>query len=638
MDTQARPSLGNILDEKFLELQDRLKSCEAQLRRSEVNAEASSEELKIIKETLAGKANAEELAARMEDLAQAVQRKAESTDVAHKSQVEAVKKILHLKADRNEVPTKDAVQILQDSMSQSRQEVEDLKKKVVDFEELSASQLQYLQQSLESKAERAAVPSLAFFEFKMQEQADAAAVATNDNYQAVLKMLESKADLDKVPKITDVQVLEEQMKECLTLKSQLEALHALVLKKEAELQSLQREVQHKASVGEVATALEVKLLNGKLQDKANTKDVVTLSQHNVLAKMLENKADSWDVPSLVEFRGVDQLLRQQGEATQELRRQIESKANAAETVKKDDFNSLEKEVKEKADSKDVPNKQEFDALKEAMDSKAEKSGAVTTEHLQSLAKDVPSRASIIVLNNALHGKANLNETATKEELQALASAIKGKADVTSVPNWKDFHHLRDRVQRKADREAVPSMAQFQTLNTTLAKVAEGESLAPALKRRRCSPDARRGSSPGTAPSTPGRLMPATPAPQTPMPGTPAPPVATPRVASPERAAAAPETPKPAALTPFAPRKAAKGSKNETPDAEMQAVPVEPKDDKTAPTPKVAATPKPRGRPRKDAEAKTHERPHKKTPLVQAGPKKGKAMQWNKFKGTWEDPV
>ena len=32
------------------------------------------------------------------------------------------------------------------------------------------------------------------------------------------------------------------------------------------------------------------------------------------------QADSWDVPSLVEFRGVDQLLRQQGEATQELRR------------------------------------------------------------------------------------------------------------------------------------------------------------------------------------------------------------------------------------------------------------------------------------------------------------------------------
>ena len=36
----------------------------------------------------------------------------------------------------------------------------------------------------------------------------------------------------------------------------------------------------------------------------------------------------------------------------------------------------------------------------------------------------------------------------------------------------------------------------------------------------------------------------------------------------------------------------------------QVVPaVEPKDDKTAPTPKVAATPKPRGRPRKDAEAR-----------------------------------
>ena len=32
------------------------------------------------------------------------------------------------------------------------------------------------------------------------------------------------------------------------------------------------------------------------------------------------QADSWDVPSLVEFRGVDQLLRQQGEATQDLRR------------------------------------------------------------------------------------------------------------------------------------------------------------------------------------------------------------------------------------------------------------------------------------------------------------------------------
>ena len=65
-------------------------------------------------------------------------------------------------------------------------------------------------------------------------------------------------------------------------------------------------------------------------------------------------------------------------------------------------------------------------------------------------------------------------------------------------------------------------------------------------------------------------MPATPAPQTPMPGTPAPPVATPRAASPERAALpAPETPKPAALTPFAPRKAAKGGKNEAPDAEMQ---------------------------------------------------------------------
>lgn len=64
-------------------------------------------------------------------------------------------------------------------------------------------------------------------------------------------------------------------------------------------------------------------------------------------------------------------------------------------------------------------------------------------------------------------------------------------------------------------------------------------------------------------------MPATPAPQTPMPGTPVPPVATPRATSPERAAAAPETPKPAALTPFAPRKAAKGSKNEAPvDAEM----------------------------------------------------------------------
>lgn len=55
-----------------------------------------------------------------------------------------------------------------------------------------------------------------------------------------------------------------------------------------------------------------------------------------------------------------------------------------------------------------------------------------------------------------------------------------------------------------------------------------------------------------------------------MPGTPAPPVATPRAASPERGAAAPETPKPAALTPFAPRKAAKGGKNEAPvDAEMQ---------------------------------------------------------------------
>ena len=37
-------------------------------------------------------------------------------------------------------------------------------------------------------------------------------------------------------------------------------------------------------------------------------------------RIRDSKADSWDVPSLVEFRGVDQLLRQQGDATQELRR------------------------------------------------------------------------------------------------------------------------------------------------------------------------------------------------------------------------------------------------------------------------------------------------------------------------------
>ncbi len=65
-------------------------------------------------------------------------------------------------------------------------------------------------------------------------------------------------------------------------------------------------------------------------------------------------------------------------------------------------------------------------------------------------------------------------------------------------------------------------------------------------------------------------MPATvAAPQTPLPGTPLPPVATPRGTSPERAAAAPETPKPAALTPFAPRKAAKGSRNEAQEDQMQ---------------------------------------------------------------------
>ena len=44
------------------------------------------------------------------------------------------------------------------------------------------------------------------------------------------------------------------------------------------------------------------------------------------------QADSWDVPNLVEFRGVDQLLRQQGEATQELRRCGESVTLAADAL------------------------------------------------------------------------------------------------------------------------------------------------------------------------------------------------------------------------------------------------------------------------------------------------------------------
>eukprot|EP00913_Durusdinium_trenchii_P016668 g15667.t1 len=300
---------------------------------------------------------------------------------------------------------------------------------------------------------------------------------------------------------------------------------------------------------------------------------------------MENKADSWDVPTLAEFRAMDHLLRKHGDlagSVEELQKLLQ------QVVTKQCFEKLMKEVSEKADSKDVPNMEEFDTLKEALDLKANRSDVPTLQNFVALQKDMPSRAAIMVLNNALQGKANANTVATKEELQALVGLLNGKADVTSVPNWKDFHHLRD--------QSVPSLTQFQLLNTALAKVSEGQGES-SLKRRR-SPECRT-ESPGCGTPLPQRL---------------------PKVAkkSPPTEARDADAP---ALTPF-------GRKVATPArAKTQEVATPRAKTREVATPARAKT----------QEAEIYPRPHKRTPVVKAGKKKGQKMIWSKTLGVWQEP-
>ncbi|CAK9057054.1 unnamed protein product [Durusdinium trenchii] len=621
MDLTPSTSLGHLLDDKLAELLQRLESCEAQLRRSETALGAKGEELDKLKELLTGKIS--ELQAQIEDLAQALRRKADLSDTATLFQLEAVKKILELKANRNEVPQKETVVELQESTLSNSKSLEEVQTTLSAAKSRFSQQINELQQSVHTKAEQCLVPSLELFQLRLAEKADVTAVPTNEQLKVVMKILQMKADAEQVPRLSDFQALGQSVLELGGLKAQLEALQALVLQKESELQNLQRIVQHKADVGEVATSLEVQLLNGKLEGKAEAKDTPTLLQFQALSKTMENKADSWDVPTLAEFRAMDHLLRKHGDlagSVEELQKLLQ------QVVTKQCFEKLMKEVSEKADSKDVPNMEEFDTLKEALDLKANRSDVPTLQNFVALQKDMPSRAAIMVLNNALQGKANANTVATKEELQALVGLLNGKADVTSVPNWKDFHHLRDRVQRKADRESVPSLTQFQLLNTALAKVSEGQGES-SLKRRR-SPECRT-ESPGCGTPLPQRLCPGTPRPRvaTPCPGTPKPAEQTPCPGTPRPKVAKKSPPTEArdadapALTPF-------GRKVATPArAKTQEVATPRAKTREVATPARAKT----------QEAEIYPRPHKRTPVVKAGKKKGQKMIWSKTLGVWQEP-
>eukprot|EP00913_Durusdinium_trenchii_P016667 g15666.t1 len=259
MDLTPSTSLGHLLDDKLAELLQRLESCEAQLRRSETALGAKGEELDKLKELLTGAIS--ELQAQIEDLAQALRRKADLSDTATLFQLEAVKKILELKANRNEEST----------LSNSKS-LEEVQTTLSAAKSRFSQQINELQQSVHTKAEQCLVPSLELFQLRLAEKADVTAVPTNEQLKVVMKILQMKADAEQVPRLSDFQALGQSVLELGGLKAQLEALQALVLQKESELQNLQRIVQHKADVGEVATSLEVQLLNGKLEGKAEAKD------------------------------------------------------------------------------------------------------------------------------------------------------------------------------------------------------------------------------------------------------------------------------------------------------------------------------------------------------------------------------
>jgi len=488
-------SLGRLLDVKFNEIHARLDKFQAAIdtKADDVKlqgvdlavqglqdqAETASGQVSKLEEVLKSKANAQDVPTvpQFHSLVDAVQQKAEVTEVPTNSQLEAVKKLLDMKIDSPAVESiKDALEC---QLRAHATEFQASREAASNEAKKHMQELDDLRVEVARKAETSAVPTFQQLELRLGDKADVSAVPTYEQMQAMLQILELKADSAKVPTLSDLKALEEVVSSKAST-SQVPTLANFELllqhrsQVDAELRRMQEELARKADTGDVATALEVQLLNRMLQNKAESKDTPTLSQFQILTTNLENKADRWDVPSMSEFAAVNGSTVKM-HAFEDLQRIVDQKADAESVHSRTELGRLLAEV---------ASKEEFEKLKEETKRKADASDVPTNESIQMWKKDVASCASIRVLNQALHMKANSNIVATKEEIQALQQLLLSKADISSVPNWKDFHALNDRVMKKADRDMVPSTAQFQSLNSTVAKMMDGDSVEPLLKRRR----------------------------------------------------------------------------------------------------------------------------------------------------------
>ncbi|CAJ1336408.1 unnamed protein product [Effrenium voratum] len=305
-----------------------------------------------------------------------LQDKADASEVPTNGRLQAVMKMLVLKADAARVPSITEFQELVEQLQSAQKAKQQLDETMEQLQQrlqnkAEALELRRLGEELQRKADLGEVATaleVQLLNGALQSKAESKDVATLEQLQALSKAVENKADSWDVPSLPEFRALDQHLRRCAETQHLEQLKTVLQQKADAEtvvrredFEQLMTEVQGKATREEVPCKEEFDLLKAGVELKANTSEVPTLQSFQALLK---------DVPSRAAIMVLNQALH--------------SKANVCAVPTKEELKVLTDVLSSKADLNMVPTWKDFHALRDRVQRKADREAVPSTAQFQTL--------------------------------------------------------------------------------------------------------------------------------------------------------------------------------------------------------------------------------------------------------------